>query len=85
MENQEFRLDFIEKGRMSDNEMGGIYGGAWSCGTYTNCHKEGKHVCKEYLKCADINDPNNRLHCKEQYKWVAEFIEDDCIISDISR
>jgi len=72
MLNQELKLDYIECGRMSDNEMDNIYGGSWSCGTYTNCHKTGKSTCQEFVNCYDVTDPNQRTYCIKSYSFVAE-------------
>jgi len=80
MANQELKLDYIESGRMSDNEMDRIYGGVWSCETYANCHKTGKSSCSEFKSCSDVNDPNNRTYCKNKYLWVAEVLEEETMM-----
>ncbi|MCL2311842.1 MAG: hypothetical protein FWC41_05060 [Firmicutes bacterium] len=68
MKKQDLNLDFIESGRMSDNELNGIYGGAWSCKTYTNCHENGKNTCEIYKNCASATD-DNLISCGT-YNWV---------------
>jgi len=71
MKNQNLLLEFIEFGRMSDDEMNEIYGGDIFCSTYHICKKEfGKWKCVGYFDCTTIFDPNQRNYCGK-YQWVA--------------
>lgn len=37
-------IKFVEKGRLNNHEMQNIKGGA-QCGSYLNCHEQGKNYC----------------------------------------
>ena len=68
MSNKELKLEFIENGRLSVDEMGIIVGGA-SEGlvvAMTKCGEPGKNYCKEYDVCTSSI---NKKTCLE-YSWV---------------
>jgi hypothetical protein len=70
MKNQDLKLQFIETGRLSNGEMGIIYGGVNDCTGRTVCSKEGKNSCTIwYYQCTDLNDPNQRYTCNGK-TWV---------------
>ena len=73
MKNTELKLDYIESGRMSNGEMGEIYGGlVTTCTDRVTCPKDGKNSCGIYYSCADIGDPNKRNSCNNKL-WLADF------------
>jgi len=68
-------LEFIEKGRFSDNDMSEIYGGGIYCGTYKVCSKQGKSSCLPYFHCENMDDWTTLKTCNN-FSWVATFEED---------
>lgn len=68
---KELKLNYIECGRMSENEMNNIFAGQWSCDAYNKCNKKkgGKSSCENYRNCSDT-DPWAYTYCKTKYTWL---------------
>jgi len=71
MKKQDLKLNYIECGRISDNDMNGILGGGIQCDIYTVCNKEGKSSCSEYYNCKDLTDWTKYHKCNI-FSWLAE-------------
>jgi len=75
MKKQELRLEFIENGRLSYNEMNEIYGGIGiSCKIYTVSKKKGKSYCELYRLCTDMDDISKFFQCGS-YSWAIAYDE----------
>jgi hypothetical protein len=86
MLNQKLKLNYIESGRMSENEMSSIYAGVWNCEKYHKCScppKNGKSSCiGGYQSCSDTN-PTVYTTCRTSYLWVSEY-DDEMEIADFA-
>ncbi|MDR3046833.1 MAG: hypothetical protein LBU51_04350 [Bacteroidales bacterium] len=51
----DLKLNFIETGRLSDNEMTNIIGGSSSCTGRINCHENGKNYCGTFKSCTSLS------------------------------
>jgi len=69
MVKKELKLDYIEAGRLSYNEMNEFYGGEVSCGTYTACVRK-RGSCSVYFNCDDPYDPLASKNYCGKYTWV---------------
>ena len=69
MVKKEFKLDYIEVGRLSSNEMNEFYGGEVWCHTYTACVRK-KGSCSVYFCCDDPSDPIAPRNYCGKYTWV---------------
>lgn len=78
MVKKELKLDYIEIGRLSNNEMNEFYGGEIVCGNYTACKKK-KGNCDSYFNCIDPYMPGAPRNFCGAYTWVSENFELDAL------
>ena len=79
MQNQELKLDYIECGRMSENEMSNIFAGVWTCSEYHACgctNKGGKSSCIGGYQNCSTTDPYSFTTCRTQYSWMGVLVVD---------
>ena len=63
-----FKLNFIEEGRLTDSEMMETTGGRTTCQVLTICGQKGKNDCTTYYSCGFLG-LSNKTSC-EKYVWA---------------
>jgi len=74
MKNQNLKLEFIENGRLSNGEMGEIFGGKENCGKLTECTEPGSgHGKRECIRYRDCDTSWDRFKCGTYTNFVIGF------------
>jgi hypothetical protein len=83
---KELKLNYVEVGRLSNDEMNNIFGGEAGrdihCGTRVTCGETGKNSCTSYWNCSNNSSKNS---CDSK-SWVvgSEIDNMDVIVAELT-